>query len=179
MADQMNTPPTAPTTSLAPVERADPSQGIVTQNLDPSKGKVAVWVSWKPETAREKALAFNALTGNTKAIADMMGETIMLQNVIFQGVSLTNAITGEINDAVRVVLIDTDGKAYGCVSDGIRKAIVNLVGIVGMPPYPEGIPIVPRREKGKQGHFYTLDMGVPPADPAPAPAPKPDKSKPK
>lgn len=52
---------------------------------------------------------------------------VTLKYVYCHGVEVTSREGGEVIDAVRTVLVDTNDKAYGFVSDGIFKSAIGLM----------------------------------------------------
>ena len=49
-------------------------------------------------------------------------------------------LTGEVNKAPRVVLIDSDGKSYQCVSTGVFNSLKRLFGVFGYPTWVRALP---------------------------------------
>lgn len=84
-------------------------------------------------TRKSQAMIFNAINGADEQVADHINEVLELVNVVAHPVTLTDEETGEIVNALRVVLIDKNGKSYVAVSGGIANAVSRIMGIVGDP----------------------------------------------
>ena len=80
-----------------------------------------------------KVAIFNAINGADESLADHINEILEITNVVAHPVTLTDEETGEVINALRVVLIDKNGKAYQAVSGGIANAISRIISIIGDP----------------------------------------------
>lgn len=107
-----------------------------------------------------KKRIFNAVSNSTP-LKDMIGKTIAIKDVIAQNVRLEDMNKpGEFNDAVRVVLIDPDGVAYGTVSSGVMNSLTNLFAIVGKPEtWAEPMNVQVNSKAGRRGfNFLALEL---------------------
>lgn len=119
-----------------------------------------------------RALAMRAMQQTDKNIGDCLGETLVITDVLCQAVTLVKETTGEVVNTVRTVLIAKDRTTYGCVSDGIRKSVGMIVGLVGPPTWLNGITVVPKQlNTKKRNRVYFLDL----IETAPPPPPSPEK----
>jgi len=84
------------------------------------------------------------------------GAVLYLQHYLAHKVEVVTD-SGEAVDAVRLVLIDEDGKRYSTVANGARSSFANLIAIFGMPPFNPPIKIEAREIKTRRG-FYTLNL---------------------
>ena len=91
------------------------------------------YCSMTATTEEEKAALFNATNNPEHRLADMINSEIAVKDVFVEAVNCTNEETGEVTVCPRIVLIDTDGIGYACVSLGIFSAIKKLFGIYGEP----------------------------------------------
>lgn len=80
-----------------------------------------------------KVAIFNAVNGADESLADHIGETIEVVNVVAHPVELPDENTGEILTCLRTVLIASDGKTYTAVSQGITSALSRIFSIIGSP----------------------------------------------
>lgn len=80
-----------------------------------------------------KAAIYNAVNSPDRKIADMIGETIALSNIVAHTIMVTDEKTGEALELMRTVLVDADGVAYEAVSTGIANAIARILQIFGQP----------------------------------------------
>lgn len=83
---------------------------------------------------RKSAIAiFNAVNGADESVAEHIGETLEIVNVVAHPVEIADENTGEIVNCLRCVLIDKNGKSYVAVSQGIASALSKIFSIVGSP----------------------------------------------
>ena len=61
---------------------------------------------------------------------------------------------GQMNKALRTVLIDASGNAYGFVSSGIYKALQLMVSHLGREAFDPPLPIIVRSRKNAGGRKY-------------------------
>lgn len=131
------------------------------QNLN--NGQIAVYSSLKGDDFETK-VAVLAATTNAAPLNENFGKTINLVNVVVQAIDIEDTETGEINEAVRTVLLDADGTSYYAVSGGIFKALTNMFGILGEPNVwekPLTIHVVEERSKKNAAHRYmTVKLGA-------------------
>lgn len=113
--------------------------------------KVTMFTSMSAETVDEKKALFNAMNNPQKRVADMIGKEIAIRDVFVESVDMVNEETGEVTIAPRIVLVDTKGVSYQCVSTGIFSALKKLFQIFGMPTWENGIKTeVAQIQKGKR-----------------------------
>lgn len=118
--------------------------------------------TWNPTTRKEKAAMYNAINNPSVKIGDMVNKRITIANVYFENVEINEKDdngnkTGVVNEAVRVILIDTDGVGYITHSTGVLNSIKAIFGAFGMPSEWE-VPVtveVKQLTLGKN-HVYTL-----------------------
>ena len=92
------------------------------------------YCSIENDGTRKSAISiYNAVNGADEQVADHIGETLEVINVVAHPVTLTDEDTGEIFEALRTVLIDKNGKSYVAVSQGITSALSKIFSIVGSP----------------------------------------------
>lgn len=84
-------------------------------------------------TRKSSIAIYNAINSADEAIADHIGETLEIVNVVAHPVELTDEETGEVFEALRTVLVAKDGTAYTATSQGITSALAKIFSIVGMP----------------------------------------------
>jgi len=63
----------------------------------------------------------------------------------------------ELIAAVRTVIIDSQGKSYGSVAQGVRDSVASLFAMIGFPPYNPPIKLTPV-EKTTRAGFKTLKL---------------------
>ena len=84
-------------------------------------------------TRKSKVAIFNAINGADESLADHIGETLEIVNVVAHPVDLPDEETGEIITCLRTVLVDKSGKSYTAVSQGITSALSRIFSIIGTP----------------------------------------------
>lgn len=84
-------------------------------------------------TRKSQVAIFNAVNGADESLSDHINEVLEIVNIVAHPVSLVDEQTGEVIEALRVVLIDKNGKTYTAVSQGIANAISRIFAIIGTP----------------------------------------------
>ena len=117
-----------------------------------------VYCSVKGNTVEEKKLVFNAMSQCDYKVADKLGETIALKDVILQKYNKVNETTGELEGKYRTILIDSQGVTYASASVGLFNSLMRLFAIIGEPntwASPINIQVVETAMK-KGGKTYTI-----------------------
>lgn len=129
-----------------------PSAGL---SLTQGSGQVVSTVD--TSTMEGKVRQFDALQ-DAQPVAHFLGKKIELVDIIMQSVEIADSQTGELNPAVRVILVDKDGQAYSSVSETIVKDVRTLLTVFGAPREWGGPLVVKVEERqGRPGHkFYKL-----------------------
>lgn len=129
-------------------------------------GEVSVYSSIKGEDFTSKTRVLTATT-NAEQLADHLGETILLKDVVVQAIEVTNELSGELEEAARIILIAEDGTSYAAVSGGIFKALTNMFGILGEPNvWPNALPVQVVQEKSRNNamhKYFTIKLVEAPA----------------
>lgn len=131
--------------------------GKATDQIDSLRNGSGVFSTIVGTDFAAKVSTLNAMT-NAVPLADHLGETINLTNVVVQATTIIDDVTHEENEALRIVLIDKDGNSFAAISNGIFKSLQNIFGILGMPDqWTEPLPIVVTEMKGRRGfRFMTV-----------------------
>ena len=114
--------------------------------------------SMKTGTHEEKALYYNAISDPEYKIADKVGEVINVKDIYIELIDMTNEETGEVSKAPRVILIDTDGHSYSCVSMGVFNSLRRLVQVFGAPTWEEGLSVKVKQIAVNKNRVFTLVM---------------------
>lgn len=120
-------------------------------NNEVTKG---MYCSMSAESQQERLAVFDAVS-NSGSVDDMIGKNIAVKDVVIQPVDLLDKATGEMRTANRIVLIDENGEAYGCVSQGVETSLKNLIAIVGEPTWEPAINLTPTKKQGSNGYKFT------------------------
>ena len=152
-----NSTNTTPTTEAVEVITNDQQQFVT------AFGAAAgtMFCSRKIEGPRDKAALYNAINSPEAQLADCINQRIAVADFIVQQVTITKE-TGEVVSAPRIVLIDTEGHTFACVSVGIHNALQTLCYIFGMPAQwgPDGLPVIVRQINRGSNRILTLDAAV-------------------
>ena len=109
----------------------------------------------------DKAKLYNAISNPAHQTGDMIGETILVTDIIVELIDVTDDLTGESKQAPRVVLIDKGGQTYQSVSVGVYNSIKRLVQIMGEPTWPDGLPLkVKQVQKDQTRRVLTLEVDM-------------------
>lgn len=116
------------------INRADLASTQDMENL--MNPTAAFFCSIPNDGSRKSAVAiYNAVNSKGESLDDHKGEILEIVNVAAHPVNLVDENTGEVVNALRVVLIDKNGMNYDAVSQGIVSSLQKLFAIVGQPPY--------------------------------------------
>jgi hypothetical protein len=122
-----------------------------------NEGRSSVFSSITGTDFASKLAVLNATT-NSKALAENLGKTIAVENIVVQFVKLNDVENpGQFVEAPRTILIDADGTAYHAISKGLFQSVENLIGIAGQPgSWPFPLPVVASREGEGARKYFTL-----------------------
>lgn len=102
-------------------------------------------------TRESAARIYNAVNRKGEPLDDHKNETLEIVDIAAHPVSLVDENTGEVVQALRVVMIDKDGKNYDAVSQGIASSLQKIFGIVGMPTYNPPLALRVVEQKTRKG----------------------------
>lgn len=108
------------------------------------------------ESFDDKAKIFNAMSSPDERLRNHINEVIKIRDVYCEIVTCMNKDTGETSEAPRVVLIDTEGKSYQCVSTGIFNSLKRLFTVFGMPTWEKGVPCKVKQVSNGERQILTL-----------------------
>jgi hypothetical protein len=126
-----------------------------------NSGTLALYSSIKTDD-KVGQLALLSAISDAEPLNEHVGETIQLKDFVLQATTVVDEQTKEERDAVRIILIDADGTALACVSDGMVKALQNMVAIMGQPgtwDEPLAIKVVEKRSR-RGFRFMTISYEV-------------------
>lgn len=130
------------------------------QNVDIVKAvnEVDFYSSMNLDKAENKALLFKAMTNPDKKISDMINMEINMRDIFVEIVEVRDENTGELNKAPRIVIIDTKGVSYSCVSQGIYNSLKRLMALFGQPTWENGLKIKIQQINKKQRNILTIAL---------------------
>lgn len=111
-------------------------------------------------TRASKIKIYNTLQNPDKALGDIIGQEIEVVHMMAHPVKLVAEETGELQDHMRVILVDSSNISYATVSGGITSALKQIFSIVGEPPFfdePLKLKVIQKRGKGNN-KFLTLEL---------------------
>lgn len=86
--------------------------------------------------SRAAAIAiYNAVNNKGESLDDNKGKVLEIVNYAAHPVSLVDENTGELVEALRIVLVDKNGVNYDAVSQGIASSLQKIIAIVGAAPW--------------------------------------------
>lgn len=108
------------------------------------------------KTVEDKKRFFNAMNAADESIQDNLNDEITICDYIAH----TIQIEGE--EAVRIVLIDKDGKSYASVSTGITQSLTKILAIFGQPEeWGDGLTVrflEKKSSSNSKNKFLTLEL---------------------
>jgi hypothetical protein len=145
--------------SNAVVPTPQTGNSAMSQIANLTGGVASLWSSIQGDTQADRVQILAAVT-DAEPISEHLGETLHLRHVIAQATQIEDDKTGELNDAIRTILITEEGDAYAAVSVGLFQYLKNLFDIVGHPSTWDGpLPIQVVEKKGRKGYrFMTVKM---------------------
>ena len=84
-----------------------------------------------------KVKIYNAIQNSDGPLADLVGQTISVVDVVAHPIELVDEETGEVTRTIRCVFITKDGKCHDCVSSGIVQALNKIFNIIGVPSWKD------------------------------------------
>ena len=93
---------------------------------NPNSDVVSSICTFSAKTPAEMAKFYNIVSNPEKRLQDIVNMTIDVCDSYAEIVEVKNDLTGEMEKAPRVILIDKDGHSYVSVSKGIYNAITRL-----------------------------------------------------
>lgn len=140
---------------LAPVVHEEASLTLVDELNRNSK---ELYCSLPADTVEDKKAIFKVLGSADYKVADTLGTTINLRNVLVQKYEKVNQETGEVETKYRTILIDENGTTYASASKGLFTSCKRLFALMGLPEnWTEPLPIKVEEVKTTQG-FKTYEI---------------------
>ena len=123
-----------------------------------SENATSVYCSIQGGDRKTKAMVYNAANNPEYRVGDFINKVINVKDVLVEMIIMENEETGEPQEVPRVVLIDSDGKAYQAVSAGMFNAIKNAIQIFGEPTWDEPLPMLIKQVTVKNGSMLTVEI---------------------
>lgn len=107
----------------------------------------------KPE---KRKLLLRCLGDCDSRLTDQLNKKLLITDYFAHQIQLTDKATGEIKDAVRMVLIDTEGKTYECVAAVLIKSFQGVMFAYGKPPWPKGVTLEVLKKTSGLNNIFTF-----------------------
>lgn len=105
-----------------------------------------------------KAIVYNAVNNPTVKISDHVNQDIFIKDIYCEEIERIDPETGEVQNLKKTVLIDPEGNSFFSVSNGIFRAVQNLIRIFGYPTYTNPVHVKVIAVKLKKGQTYGLQI---------------------
>ena len=108
---------------------------------------------------KEGKLKLLSALNEAEDVSDHLDETINLVDYVAQVVEFVDE-NGEVSEGIRVIILDSEGKSFAALSDGLLKALQTIISVMGHPStWDEPLPIKVVRERSRRGFFfYTVKL---------------------
>jgi len=127
--------------------------------------------SFHPETIKEKALLFNAISNPKEQVADHINETIRVRDLYVEVIEIGDTDKDgdpiidedgnqQLVEVPRIVVIAQDGTTYQCVSKGVFNALPRLFATFGEPTWETPLPLKIKQVKVNKGSMLTFEVDV-------------------
>lgn len=143
-------------TAIATIES---DEGVKTAIRQMQRGDTSFYSSIVGDDFETRAAVLEAVM-SSESLADNLGATIDLANVIVQQIEMPDTQTGELRPVPRVLLIDASGRAFHAISGPVFRDVQNIIGILGQPsswPKPLSIRVV--QEGAGTRRYFTVKLG--------------------
>jgi hypothetical protein len=101
----------------------------------------SAYSSVSTDSVEDKKKLVNAMNNPTYKLNDFINKTINMQDIYAENVELTDSDTGELYEAVRVVILDTDGNSYQTISKGVYNSLSKIMAVMGPPTWKDGLKV--------------------------------------
>lgn len=108
---------------------------------------------------KHKNTLMRCISNCSTKVSAAINEEILIEHVFGHEVELTSEETGQVNTAVRCVLITPAGVTIECVSAGIHRDLSAFIYLFGPPPWNPPICCKPRQKELSGGkRWFTLEL---------------------
>ena len=161
ITENIANPEVMPTTEIAEVLPQSGFNSITVNELSNPAASQMYCSIVTDGTPASKAAVFNAVNSPDRKVSEYIGEVINLKDIVAHPITLCDENTGEMLDALRIVLIDEDGTSYEAVSNGIANAISRIIQIFGQPETWEApIKVKPVQKQTRNGNNKVTTLKI-------------------
>lgn len=119
--------------------------------------EAAMYMSFKPQDIDDKKLLYAATNGGT-LLKEVANKTLKMMDVVITEGTVTNKETGEVGTVPRTSIITTEGEVYTAASWGVYNCLKRINAIFGGLHFDDGLAIIPKQVKTKNGFTMTIDI---------------------
>ena len=123
-----------------------------------SEAAADTYISFQLDNPSSRIAAYNAINNPDAKISDMINKTIDLVDVVMVPVTLVSDETGEVESAMRSILVDADGTTYTATATGIFNSLKNIYLIFGTLHFDDPIKVEVNQVSTKRGNTLTLKL---------------------
>lgn len=123
-----------------------------------SEAAADTYISFKLDNPSSRISAYNAINNPDAKISDMINKTIDLADVVMVPVQLVSDESGEVESAMRSILVDADGTTYTATATGIFNSLKNIYLIFGTLHFDDPIKVEVNQVSTKRGNTLTLKL---------------------
>ena len=117
------------------------------------------FTSLSTETKEEKAKLYNVVNNTTERLFMHINETLEIVDVYCESTQTTDEETGEVRNAVKVIVIDVNGVSYYACSSGITNSIAQIFNIFGMPcEWDDPLKVKVKAREAKKGQTIYFEV---------------------
>lgn len=98
-----------------------------------------------------KVAIYNAINSKGQSLDETNGAVINVVNYAAHPVRMVDENTGELVEAVRIILIDENGVNYDAVSQGVASSLQKILAIVGPAPWEPALAMKMVTQKTRKG----------------------------
>ena len=118
------------------------------------------YTSLQLATQKDKLKMLNIISNST-SLQDKVGEKVLIKDVIIQTAQFVSEETGEVDEGLRVTLIDPDGNAFHAASKGLALSLRTAFNVVGQPnEWDEPLEVTVREGRKGKYRYLTLDFSA-------------------
>ena len=118
-----------------------------------------MWVPFAPETVAEKANLYNALNSTGEKLGGNVGDTITVSNIVLQGFTFIDEVTGALQKSTRLILVGPEGQIYKSTSRGMVRGAIQLMQVFGTPDqWGQPLSIQIERVQLRKGYTYNFKV---------------------
>lgn len=145
---------------MEPVNQQQESPGTIAlippteQQMRLFGGSDIVRISFNPRTPEGAELLFKCTLDQLPRLSDQANKELFVKHVFQHPAERIDPVSGEVSPFLRTVIIDENGNAYDCGSQGVDKTVKILTSVRGDPPWIPPIRAVVISQKTRRGNNW-------------------------